>query len=213
MSPACTLPGDRCGCRLGDQPQSAHSTQCHGCAMLLSGTITSRGALAWLCPEPSTNTQDHLHSPAGSCTRCINRITPIHSLSQINPLPAPQAGRTRAPAPQGATFSLSQSSLGTESPPLAPAEDAWSFRPWATVPGPVTGPAGAPSAPSAPHRVSISSSTAANPHTSKEEASSSRALLPAPAEPCFQLPFLPAAVTRSHGRCWSWSCPRDVGHH
>lgn len=150
--------------------------------MVLGGTITSPSALAWLCPEPTTNTQDYLHSTAGSkahsCTRRINRITPICSLSQINPLPAPHAGRTRAPAPQGTTFTLSQSSLNTKNPPLVPAEDACSFRPRATVPGPVTSPAEAPSTSSAPHRVSISSSTAANPHSSEEEASSSRALLP-----------------------------------
>lgn len=134
--------------------------------------------------SPSQTPRITLHSIAGSkahsCTRRINRITLIYSLYQINPLPAPHAGRTRAPAPQGATFSPSQSSLGTENPPLAPVEDACSFRPGTTVPRPVTSPAEAPSASSAQHRVSISSSTAANSHTSEEEASSSRALLPAP---------------------------------
>lgn len=165
--------------------------------MVLSGTITSRSALAWLCPEPTANIQDYLHNTTGSkahsCTRRINRITPIYSLSQINPLPAPRTGRTRAPAPQGTTFSLSRSSLGTENPPLAPVEDASSFSPWATVPRPVTSPAEAPSTSSAQHCVSISSSTATNPHTSEEEASSGRALLPAPL-PAWHRPTQPGQV-------------------
>lgn len=174
--------------------------------MMLSGTITSQCALGWQCPEPTTNTQDYLHSPARpkahSCTRHINRITPIHSLSQINPLPAPQAGRTRARAPQGATFSQSQSSLGTENPPLAPAEDGCSFRPWATVPRPVASSA----EPQALHQLNTVFLFPA-----------ALLLVPTPAkrrqEPCFQLPFLPATVQHSQGRWWSQNCPQDVGHY
>lgn len=125
MSGACTSTGDGCSRRPSDRPQSAHNTQPHGSAAMLGGTKASRSALAQACPAPAANTRDYLHSADGSeahaGTRCINRISLIYSLSQINPPPAPRAGRTRAPAPREATFSPSRSSPRTEKPPLAPA--------------------------------------------------------------------------------------------
>lgn len=176
MSGACTSTGDGCSRRPSDRPQSAHNTQPHGSAVMLGGTKASRSALAQACLAPAANTRDYLHSADGSeahtGTRCINRISLIYSLSQINPPPAPRAGRTRAPAPRGATFSPSRSSPRTEKPPLAPActgETAEDVHPSVPAPhgprcrGRVTSPAEPRSASSAQPCVSIFSCAAAFP--------------------------------------------------
>lgn len=125
LSGACTPTGDGCSRRPSDRPQSAHNTQPCGSAAILGSTNTSQNTHAPVCPAPIVNTQHYLHSitrsEAHSSTRHINGITPINSLSWINPPPAPHAGRTRALAPRGTTFSPSRSSPRTEKPPCTPA--------------------------------------------------------------------------------------------
>lgn len=128
--------------------------------------------------RPPQTPGDYLCSTAGSKAhsgaRRINRITLIYSLTQKNPLPAPRTGRTRAPAPRGATFSPSRSSPRTKEPPRTPASMGMPQR--MSVPPPhgprcggrVTSPAEALSASSAQPSVSISSRAAAFPHAGGE---------------------------------------------
>lgn len=145
--------------RPSDQPHSAHATQPHGCAVMLSGTNASQSTAIQPCPS----TRDHLHGTtragAHSSTRRVNRTAAIYSLSQIKPPPAPRTGRTGALPPPAATFSPPRLFPHNEKPPLVPSssEEPWSLSVHPSTPprrgprgrGSVTSPAGAPSASSA----------------------------------------------------------------
>lgn len=213
LSGAGTPTGEGCGRRPSDRPQSAHNTQPCGSAAILGSTNTSQNTHAPVCPAPIVNTQHYLHSitrpEAHSSTRHINGITPINSLSWINPPPVPHAGRTRALAPRGTTFSPSRSSPHTEKPPRTPASTGELQRMPVPPPhgprcrGQVTSRAEAPSASSAQLCISISSRAAAFPCAGG-----------AGGEPWQspQLPLLPGTTTSSQGRWQHQSCLWDAGH-
>lgn len=169
---------DEAGCRVTDPkaPATPGPVALQRCdAMRCSAALTLSPRRA---RRPPRTPGDYLCSAAGSKAhsgaRRINRISPIYSLSQINPPPAPRIGRTRAHAPQGATFSPTWSSPHTGKPPLAPASAGEPQRtsvPPAQGPrcrGRVTSPAEAPSASSAQPCVSISSRAAAVPRAGGE---------------------------------------------
>lgn len=93
-------------------PQLCSNAQQHQCLPKLTQA----------CLVPTANTQDpqRCHDRGLLQHKIINRIASIYSLSQINPWPAPCTGRTRAPAPCGATFSPPWPSPRTKKPVLAP---------------------------------------------------------------------------------------------